>query len=69
MQKNLFSELFPEVPEDEIAISREHLDRYLELVSEIWEELRAQEAMALTDDGTIPTIKERSNKQINEQIL
>lgn len=59
MQSDPFNELFPDLPESEIARSRENLDHYLELVSEIWEELRAQEAMALTDDGRIPTIKEK----------
>ena len=57
MQDDPFGDLFPDLTEDEISIARENLDRYLELVCEIWEELRAQEAVALTDDGTIPTIQ------------
>jgi hypothetical protein len=69
MQNDPVGELFPDLSANEITIACENLDRYLEIVWEIWEELRAQEAAALTNGGTIPTIKERSNKQNNETKL
>lgn len=69
MHNDELCELFPEFSEDEIIRSQENLDRYLELACEISEELRAKEGSALTNDDTIPTIKERSNKPINETKL